>query len=161
MPDERVFSLGLATSADGKRFEKYKNNPVFSFDEHRLSILTPCVLRDSDGSILREAGKMRMWFSSARFGAGGRPQAVGEMSSADGVHWSNVSPSLLEKAYAPSVLKTPRGYEMWYTEPGKYPWRMRHARSDDGMKWSVTEQPVLEMAQPWEHYVLVSGHQCH
>ena len=43
--DERVYKLGLATSKDGKRFEKHPDGPVFSLDKAKLSILTPCVLR--------------------------------------------------------------------------------------------------------------------
>jgi predicted GH43/DUF377 family glycosyl hydrolase len=154
-PDERVFKLGLAKSSDGKRFEKHAAGPVFAMDEERMSILTPTILRNPDGSVLREDGKMRMWFSSARFGAGGRVQSIQETSSDDGVHWSKASPIQLERAYAPSVVKTERGYQLWYTEPGKYPWRMRHAQSDDGRSWKVTEKPVLEMTQPWEHYVMI------
>lgn len=153
-PDERVFKLGLATSGDGKKFEKHAG-PVFGLNEDRMSILTPTVLRNPDGSVQREDGKMRMWFSSARFGAGGRVQSIQESSSTDGVHWSDASPIQLERAYAPSVIKTDQGYQMWYTEPGKYPWVMRHARSDDGRKWSVTTKPVLEITQPWEHYVMI------
>lgn len=152
--DERVFKLGLATSDDGKRFEKHPGGAVFSLDEDKLSILTPTVLRNPDGTVLREDGKLRMWFSSAKFG-GGRVQSIQESSSTDGVHWSPASPVLLERAYAPTVIKTQRGYEMWYTEPGKYPWLVRQALSDDGRTWSVREKPVLEITQDWEHYVLI------
>jgi hypothetical protein len=153
--DERVYKLGLATSMDGKRFEKHPKGPVFSLDEARLSILTPSVLRNPDGSVLREDGRMRMWFSSAIFGGGGRVQSIQETSSANGVHWSKASPVLLERAYAPTVIKTRRGYEMWYTAPGKYPWLIRHAHSKDGHKWSVTEEPALTITQSWEHDVLI------
>ena len=153
-PDERVFKLGLATSADGKRFDRHAG-PVYGLSEDRMSILTPTILRNSDGSVLREDGKMRMWFSSARFGAGGRVQSIQESSSEDGVHWSEASPIQLERAYAPSVIKTQQGYQMWYTQPGKYPWVMRHARSEDGKKWTLTSEPILEITQPWEHYVMI------
>lgn len=40
---------------------------------------------------------------------------------------------------------------LWYTEPGRYPWVIRHATSPDGSTWTVTEQPVLTISQPWEH----------
>src|SRR5262245_58213740 len=43
-PDERVFRLGLATSDDGKRFEKHPKGPVLALAD-RLSVLTPSVLR--------------------------------------------------------------------------------------------------------------------
>ncbi len=54
--DERVFQLGLATSDDGKQFERHAKRPVCVLDEERLSILTPAVLRNPDGSVLREEG---------------------------------------------------------------------------------------------------------
>jgi predicted GH43/DUF377 family glycosyl hydrolase len=154
VPDERVFKLGLAASNDGKNFEKHPAGPVFALDEDRLSLTTPCVLRNPDGTALREDGKLRMWFSSTKH-SGGRVQSIQEITSTDGIQWSKASPVLLEKAYSPSVIKTETGYEMWYTEPGKYPWLMRRATSDDGSQWKVMEKPVLEFTQDWEHYVLI------
>ena len=40
-PDERVFGLGLATSADGMRFEKHPGGAVYALDEDRLSTDAP------------------------------------------------------------------------------------------------------------------------
>lgn len=40
---------------------------------------------------------------------------------------------------------------MWYTQPGAYPWNIRHAKSLDGNSWTLTDKPVLEISQPWEH----------
>ena len=131
--DERVFKLGLATSSDGKRFEKHPAGAVYVLAEDRLSILTPAILRNPDGSVLREEGKIRMWFSSATLGGGGRTQSIQHATSTDGIHWSPASPVLIERAYAPSVITSEKGYEMWYTVPGRYPWVMRHARSEDGL----------------------------
>jgi hypothetical protein len=154
-PDERVFKLGLATSADGQHFERYGGGAVFALDDPRRSILTPTVLRNPDGSLLREAGQIRMWFSAGTLGGGGRVHSIQETTSADGIHWSSPSAVQLERAYAPSVIKTTAGYEMWYTVPGSYPWLMNHARSDDGRQWTVTEEPVLKVTQEWEHYLQV------
>jgi predicted GH43/DUF377 family glycosyl hydrolase len=92
-----------------------------------------------------------MWFSSATLGGPDRRHTIHEATSSDGVHWSKPSPALVDNAYAPAVIKSERGYEMWYTEPGPYPWLIRHARSDDGRKWIVTEKPVMEISQDWEH----------
>jgi predicted GH43/DUF377 family glycosyl hydrolase len=153
--DERVFKLGLAESADGKNFSRHPGGAVFAMDQGKMSVLTPCVLRHPDGSVRREDGRMRMWFSSAALDVGGPGHCIRETSSPDGVRWSQPSSVQLERAYAPAVVRTQRGYEMWYTEPGKYPWRMRHARSDDGRRWTVTDRPVLEETQDWEHYVMI------
>lgn len=153
--DERVFKLGLATGSDGKRFERHAGGAVFALDDPRRSVLTPTVLRNADGSVLREAGRMRMWFSSGTLGGGGRVQSIQETTSVDGIHWSNPSPVQLERAYAPAVIRTEAGYEMWYTVPGSYPWLMKHARSDDGRAWTVTQEPVLQVTQEWEHYLQI------
>ncbi len=147
--DERVFSLGLATSDDGRQFVRHQG-PVQQLATPRLSILTPTILRDSKGNVLREQEKMRMWFTSAGMG-GGQPHAVQQSISSDGIEWTDVSPIQISRAYAPSVVKTDGGYEMWYTQPGAYPWNIRHAKSSDGDSWTLTDKPVLEVSQPWEH----------
>jgi predicted GH43/DUF377 family glycosyl hydrolase len=108
-------------------------------------------LRDEQGAIVRESNTMRMWFTSVTIGGGGQTQAIQQARSIDGSIWTDVLPIELSRAYAPSVLKTDKGYELWYTEPGRYPWNMRHARSQDGIQWKLTEKPVLEVSQPWEH----------
>ena len=47
---ERVFRLGLATSGDGKGFEKHAANPVFEYGNGKHSVLTPTLLRRTDGT---------------------------------------------------------------------------------------------------------------
>ena len=158
--DERVFKLGLATSKDGKHFERHPGGAVFALEDAKRSVLTPTVLRNADGSLLREKGRIRLWFSSGTLGGGGRVQSILESSSADGINWSRASPVLLERAYAPTVIKTESGYQMWYTVPGSYPWLMKHARSTDGREWIVTEEPVLKISQDWEHYLQIYPSVC-
>jgi hypothetical protein len=153
-PSQRVFRLGLANSLDGKRFEKHAGNPVLQFNDAAHSILTPALLRNADGSVLRENEKLRLWFSSTAFGKTGL-HTLHESTSADGVHWADPSPVLLESAYCPSVLKTAQGYQMWFSDVSKRPWVIRHAASADGSKWTVTERPALQLSQDWEAEVLV------
>lgn len=155
LPDERRYSLGLATSPDGKKFTKHAGGPVLTLEEEGRSILTPSVLRNTDGTPIREDGKLRMWFSTATFGRRARPHSIQSAVSSDGIKWEQVTPDLITRAYCPSVLKDDEGYQMWYTEPGPYPWVIKHARSQDGLKWTVTEKPVLEVAQDWEKFVVV------
>ena len=71
-PDERVFRLGLAVSSDGRKFERHSGSPVFALPDPKRSVLTPTVLRSADGNVLREDGKLRMWFCSGTLGGGGR-----------------------------------------------------------------------------------------
>ncbi len=53
------------------------------------------------------------------------------------------------------MIKSDGGYRMWFTRVSRYPWVMYHARSADGRDWNVTEEPVLEISQPWEHFLQI------
>jgi len=153
-PGNRVFRLGLATSGDGMAFEKHADNPVLQFADAAHSVLTPALLRSADGSVLREDGKLRLWFSAARLGKSGL-HTLHQSRSVDGIHWGEPSPALQENVYCPTVLKTERGYEMWFSDVSRRPWVIRHAVSDDGTKWQVTPRPALVLSQSWEGEVLV------
>jgi hypothetical protein len=152
-PGNRVFRLGLASGSDGKQFEKYASNPVLQMADGAHSVLTPALLRGGDGSVLREEGKLRLWFSSATLGKGGL-HTLHESTSSDGIHWAEPSGVLMENVYCPSVLKTERGYEMWFSDVSRRPWVIRHATSTDGSRWSVTPQPAIQLSQGWEAEVL-------
>lgn len=147
---ERVFHLGLATSGDGRTFVKHANNPVYRFGDAKHSVLTPTLLRDGDGSALREEGRLRMWFAATWFEGGNGRHTLHEATGVDGVHWSPPSPPLLENVYAPSVLKDADGYRMWFVDVSGESWTVRHAASDDGRQWTITEEPCLLVDQPWE-----------
>lgn len=154
VPDERVFKLGLATSRDGLRFER-RQRPVMEIQSPDRSILTPCILRASDGTPIREDGKLRMWFTSSDFSGRTGGHALQEATSKDGESWSEPSAIQIPKAYAPSVLKSSDGYQIWYTDVTKFPWTFRHAKSSDGSTWDITPEPVLTLGQPWEERILV------
>ena len=66
VPDERCFKLGLATSRDGLHFER-RPQPVMEILSPDRSILTPSILRSTDGTPICEDGKLRMWFTSSDF----------------------------------------------------------------------------------------------
>lgn len=147
---ERVFHLGLATGRDGRTFQKHAGNPVYSFGDGKHSVLTPTLLRNPDGSTLREDGQLRMWFSSTWFSGGKGLHTLHETTSRDGVQWSTPSESQLEHIYAPTVIKAADGYRMWFIDVSKEPWIVRHAASPDGQNWDVTEEPCLVIDQAWE-----------
>jgi hypothetical protein len=153
-PGSRWFRLGLAASRDGKEFQKSSTNPVLGFEEEWRSVLTPAVLRNPEGSLLREDGKIRLFFSSARLGKSGL-HTLHESRSVDGIHWDEPSAALLQNAYASSVLKTEKGYEMWYTDVVRRPWLIRHAISKDGREWNVDERPAIQLGQSWEGEVVL------
>jgi hypothetical protein len=152
--NSRVFRLGLATSNDGKRFEKHAGNPVLEFADGVRSVLTPALLRNPDGSTLRDAGKLRLWFAAADLKKGGL-HTLHESSSEDGIHWTEPSTALLENVYCPTVIKADAGYQMWFSDVSRRPWVLRHAASADGTRWNVTAEPVLTLSQPWEAEVFV------
>jgi len=153
-PANRVFRLGLATGLGDKLFEKHPGNPVYEFGDGAHSVLTPALLRQGDGNVLREDGKLRLWFAAATLGKGGL-HTLRETTSSDGIHWDKPSAVLLENVYCPTVLKTEAGYEMWFSDVRQRPWLIRHAVSDDGARWKVTERPALRLSQDWEAEVLV------
>ncbi len=151
----RTFKLGLASSDNGKNFVKFARNPMLEFSDGRQSILTPALARRGDGAVVREAGKLRMWFSATDFDQT-QLHTLHEATSSDGVDWSAPSAPLLEHVYCPSVLKTDDGrYRMWYSDVRQRPWRIRYAESADGTHWEVRPEAVLDFTQPWESGILV------
>lgn len=147
---DRVFRLGLATSGDGRSFERHAASPVLDFGDGRRSILTPTLLAELDGTPIREQGRLRMWFSSTDFHDTTGLHTLHETTSEDGLRWETPSPALLEHVYAPSVLKDGDIYHLWYTDVAANPWLFRHAESRDGRSWTVDPSPVLRADQEWE-----------
>jgi hypothetical protein len=147
---ERVFRLGLATSTDGLRFRKSDRSPIFDFGDGKHSILTPALLRRPDGSVLREEGRLRLWFAATHFAAKTGAHTLHETSSKDGLRWSRPSEAQLRDVYAPTILKEDGTYRMWYTDVSSEPWRFRYAEGRDGRRWTVRSQPVMIIDQRWE-----------
>ncbi len=147
---KRLFRLGRAESHDGRYFVRTGDSSVFEFGDGEHSVLTPALLRRPDGSVLREDGKLRLWFSATRFAAASNLHTLHETSSEDGIHWREPSPPLAENVYAPSVLKDGGAYKMWYVDVAAEPWILRYAESRDGRRWDVESKPVLTLSQSWE-----------
>ena len=147
---ERVFRLGLATSSDGRAFSRHPENPVFDFGDGKHSILTPALLRQADGSLLREHGRLRLWFSSTHFEDQSGLHTLHQTTSVDGVTWSRPSEPLMQHVYAPTILREGRRYRMWYVDVQASPWIIRHADSQDGVKWRMSPDPCLIVDQSWE-----------
>jgi predicted GH43/DUF377 family glycosyl hydrolase len=147
--DQRLFKLGLAKSKDGVKFTRHSKEPVFSFGNDIHSVVTAAILKNPDGSVHRENGKLRMYFAAVDFPGGTYKHDLYETTSEDGVHWSK--PTLtMTNAYAPCVIKDGDKYRMWYTWINKHPWHTNHAESTDGTHWTITEKPCIVMDQKWE-----------
>ncbi len=149
--EDRVFRLGLAISTDGVSFTRHPASPVCKAPDETSSILTPTLLRNPDGSLLREGGRLRMWFTCADLTRQGPSHTLRQMHSPDGVSWSEPSASQLDHAYAPTIIKEDDDYRLWYTDVSCEPWCMRHAMSKDGCEWDLVSDPVLCVDQDWEH----------
>ena len=147
---ERIFRLGLATSADGVHFARHPDSPIFAFGDGKRSVLTPTLLRHPDGTVCREDGALRLWFSAADLSASDGLHALHETRSADGLHWAAPSPAQLEYVYAPTIIKEGDVYHLWYTDVRREPWTIRHAQSTDGRAWHVDDYPCIEIDQGWE-----------
>lgn len=150
----RVFRLGLAISDDGVHFSRETGLPVLRFADGQRSVLTPALLRRPDGSVCRENGRLRMWFSACNFPAGDGLHSLHEASSPDGRQWTHPSESELQGVYAPTIIKEDKAYKMWYTDVGTDPWCIRYAESDSGSDWRVSDRPALVLDQEWEHTAL-------
>ena len=98
--DQRLFKLGLARSKDGVHFERHSQEPVFSFGDDIHSVVTAAILKNPDGSVCRENGKLRMYFAAVDFPHGTYKHDLYETTSSDGLTWDK--PTLvMENAYAP------------------------------------------------------------
>lgn len=147
--DQRLFKLGLAKSKDGVTFTRHSADPVFSFGDDIHSIVTATILKNPDGSVHRENGKLRMYFAAVDFPSGTYKHALYETTSSDGITWAK--PTLtLPNVYAPCVIKEGKKYRMWHTCIDKHPWHTKIAESDDGTKWTIREEPCIVMGQKWE-----------
>ena len=147
--DQRLFKLGLARSKDGVHFERHSQEPVFSFGDDIHSVVTAAILKNPDGSVCRENGKLRMYFAAVDFPHGTYKHDLYETTSSDGLQWAK--PTLvMENAYAPCVIKDGDKYRLWYSWINKHPWHTNHAESSDGTHWTISEKPCIVMDQKWE-----------
>lgn len=152
----RVYRLGLATSSDdGRTF--IKKGVVFEAPAS-LSVVTAAILRGDNGEVERENGKLRMWFAAADLTGGGFDPSIYESSSSDGIKWSSPSPAQFDKAYAPTVLREPDGYVMWYADVSENSWVIRRAVSKDGKAWTKDAEPTLQVNGGWEKWRIIYPH---
>ncbi len=145
MDSSNSWTICLATSPDGIRWAKYAGNPVMvpGPDWYDGSgVADPCVILDD--------GVLKMWYTAYNRTTS---YSIGYATSLDGIAWTkhHANPVLIpsrEGADAvtvrgPCVLKTSRGYEMWYRGINVN-WTICYASSHDGIAWiRVAGNPVL------------------
>lgn len=147
---DRLYKIGLAKSEDGIHFTKYDRSPVLSFGDDRRGLVTPNMLRDPAGSVLRENGELVMYYTAVDM-PGDYKHRIHRSTSRDGLTWSVPSPPLVENAYAPYLMKDEGLYKLWFVDVSRRPWVLRYAESPDGLAWDVAKDPIATPGeQKWE-----------
>lgn len=132
--------LGLATSVDGQKFERYSRAPIFHRDnDDFIGIGSSCIIYDET--------EFKMWYT--RFERWGQNPAdhrhyynIKYAESDDGIHWTRNKKICIDfqdtSEYAlskPCVLKWQNKYLMWYSYRGKF-YKIGLATSEDGLDWT-------------------------
>lgn len=175
-------SFGVATSTDGINWVKYAGNPILTHGDatswERSWIESPAVLWDSAG------GSYMMWYSGVDTTSW--RICVGLATSPDGFVWTKyagnpvLSPGSAGSyddmwAAVPAVIKTDRGYEMWYSglssTTGFSTLTINYATSPDGIHWTkFSGNPLfntrtaphsmpVDSGGPWAPDVVFDGQQ--
>ncbi len=163
-------TIGYATSPDGIHWNRHPS-PVFqaTAGSWYADGIFP-------GTVIKEKGIFKMWFSGS---VGSISQSgptsktgTGLATSPDGINWTvyndpattsppyHLSDPVLNhgapgewdasSAFAPSVIKTKCGYEMWYAgEIFAVSQSLGYATSPDGIHWKKYAQNPILLADPW------------
>lgn len=161
--DEAIYRIGHATSQDGIRWTKDRNNPVIrpvdfsTNDWNSWGVLEP--------TVIREDGIYKMWFDGLVVDAPDYKTAhhrVGYATSKDGSEWEVNKAPILELCTGPMdkflnsaffILHSRGAYELWYLG-GECP--DVHATSKDGIHWEGSQGTILQKGAPgqWDSWAL-------
>ena len=148
--DQRLFKLGLAKSKDGVHFTRHSADPVFSFGDDIHSVVTAAILKNPDGSVHREDGKLRMYFAAVDFPGGTYKHDLYETTSADGITWAK--PTLVDGERLRPVRhqggrQVPHVVHLDRQAPLAH---QATPRATTARKWTIREKPCIVMDQKWE-----------
>lgn len=157
-----ISAIGHATSKDGVRWEKYKDNPVLKASPAGWdsgSVIAMNVMLDN--------GVYKMWYR----GNNKNENAIGYAESNNGVRWEKYKNNPVMRPGGhdkwdsgnfvgdPHVLKKDGEYHMWYSNSqntgGKRIKEIGYAVSKDGIHWDRYEKnPVLRRGKPgdWDSH---------
>lgn len=140
-------AVGLAESHDGGlSFNRVYKTPVIGRDEHDpWAVLLPHIIKDHDS--------WRMWYGSGigweeRDGQLVSYYNIRQASSQDGLQWTRDQRACIElepgefNVAHPFVMKSPRGYRMWYSYNRGQGYRLGLAESADGTHWLRKDEEV-------------------
>jgi predicted GH43/DUF377 family glycosyl hydrolase len=138
--------IGYAKSTDGISWDRLRD-PVLVPPDPMGYYTTPAILRDARGELLKEDGKLRMWFTGKPFS----PDLY-MATSFDGIDWDMHSTEPIARdVYCPTVIYDEGVYRMWYTRATSEPFVIMHATSEDGIDWDLERKTVMTSTEPWEH----------
>ncbi|MEK7134464.1 MAG: hypothetical protein AAB819_01935 [Patescibacteria group bacterium] len=166
--DQAPSSIGFAVSADGKRWIKYKGNPVIrpglqgAWDDKLVG----------DQTILKERNEYKMWYAGTSYlqeqkedewwnrlpwpTREGWKKEIGFATSLDGIVWKKYQRNPVVrvggngewdsiKADNPFVMFDEGMYKMWYRGQNLSYSAIGYATSSDGIQWTkYSENPILK-----------------
>lgn len=145
------YQLGLALSPDGVNWKK-TGKPLLPLGSRDNFHVTPALLRDPAGNLLKAGGKWHMVY------CGNREDDVEYATSPDGLQWSKHARSpIYRAAYAPNLVSVNGEIRMYYihkptsTPAKKVPWEVHLATGPDLFSLKAhPANPMLKISQPWE-----------
>lgn len=156
------YQLGLALSRDGENWTK-TGKPLLPLGERDNFHVTPALLRDPEGNLLKQGGRWHMVY------CGNREDDVEYATSADGLAWIKHPRSpVFAAAYSPNLVAVDGEVRMYYIHKpaSKAPWEVHLATGRDLFSLKPHQaNPLLTVSQAWEDralfypYVIREGRQ--
>lgn len=145
-------AIGLATSTDGITFNRVSKAPVLDRTHHTpWMVSTPFVLQDGEN--------WTMWHLAGTHWDLDRtpPRShyhVREATSHDGLQWTQSEHETVPlrpgetNIASPSVVRSPRGWHMWYSAIADHGYQLGYATSPDGSMWTCHDELTGISAPP-------------
>jgi hypothetical protein len=100
---------------------------VFEFGDGITSVVTAVLLCHTDGTPIREDGKLRVWFTGAELTKPGGKHVLYDATAPLSIAGANLRHLSFKIATRRTVIKEGSKYRMWYTDVSVRPWKFRHA----------------------------------
>jgi sucrose-6-phosphate hydrolase SacC (GH32 family) len=146
------YQLGLALSKDGETFKK-TGRPLLPLGDRDNFHVTPALLRNPAGNLLKKDGKWQMVY------CGNREDDIEYATSPDGLRWTKESASpIYRKAYAPNLIALDGEIRMYYIHKPvsaagapRIPWEVHLATGPDLRSLRPhPRNPMIKVSQDWE-----------
>lgn len=144
-----LMEIGLAVSGDGKNWQRYTTDPIFSCGDNLLESCAQYVswssYRTSLTNVIYDEGMYKMWYlgNSYNFRP---PSFIGYATSSDGINWSALPTNPISPQNAISgfnvygVEKIAGLYHMYFTMNGGA--ATYHLTSVNGISWPLASEAI-------------------